>query len=727
MSRPNIIVFALVFLLSCNFQLASADETRWPALASFDFEDGQAAGWQPNDATHWRVVKQGGSFVYELTAPGEQGKVRAPTSWSLLSGHDVTSFVFTGRMKCGVDPANTYRDLCIFFHFQDPTHFGYVHFSARSDDVHNIIGLVNGADRIKINSEPPGKSTFRLTDTSWHQFKVTYDAGTGRIEAFLDDMETPILTAVDKTLAHGQVGIGSFDDTGCFDDLKLWGIAERGQKRTDQMAAASVPLSDYEKLILDVCRTVVSSFRAHPDAVWPGYNLAEQTYLVYVPKKWVLLFNPPGPVDGFTAYPEGWSDLGTKALYHAGSYADLVGQLAFDFEVGGVKTVAVGLPENPQGYPSPLDAYLAGFIVHEAFHQFQSGHFGEITWQREERYPILDRENTALAALEMRILMDAVSRAEAGARPEVEDRLRMFAAVREERWRVGREFVSQYEQGLEIREGTAQYVQIKALSLMKGAAGLDGFKSISLPGQLDGDFRNRFSEEAVSPEDMPRNRIYPVGAALGFLCDFLGLDWKPLAQAAGPEFAFHTLIDAKIGTGGTRPDELVSGAKKAYGYDRIVTATSTLIEAYHGGYLRDLEAFEKQPLERLEIGFSYRGISRARNSLGKTWLVDKGSKSLCNKYRVFTLKNADLTLQVQYAGIYEENDWDGKRKKVVFYIPSIQGATLDGETVDLTQEFSGPFRTLEIKGASMSLKILKPGTIIRKGRTIAITVAGTIG
>jgi len=194
-----------------------------PLLVSADFEDGRATGWQPNDPEHWRVVDRDGSRVYELTAPGEQGNVRAPTSWSLAAGHEVSSFVFTGRMKCAADPANNKRDLCVFFHFQDPTHFYYVHFSSSSDDVHNIIGLVNGADRVKINLEPAGKSIFRLIDQKWHEFKVSYDAASGRIEAFLDDMAAPILTAVDKTFAHGLVGIGSFDDTGFFDDLRLWG------------------------------------------------------------------------------------------------------------------------------------------------------------------------------------------------------------------------------------------------------------------------------------------------------------------------------------------------------------------------------------------------------------------------------------------------------------------------------------------------------------------------
>jgi len=721
----------LILLIgTCVFTWCLALQTSappFPLVANADFEDTKAVGWQPNDPAHWRVIQQDGSFVYELTAPGEQGQIRAPTSWSLLAGHDVTSFVFTGRMKCGVDPSNTYRDLCVFFHFQDPTHFGYVHFSARSDDVHNIIGLVNGADRVKINSEPPGKSIFRLTDTNWHQFKVAYDAASGRIEAFLDDLETPILTAIDKTLGHGLVGIGSFDDTGCFDDLKLWGIEEQGGRRSGRLADRHNPLSEHEKMVLDVCRIIVSTFRANPAVVWPGYNLAEQTYLVYLPKKWALLFNPIGEVEGFTACPEGWPGFGTKVLYHQGSYADLVGQLAFDFEVGGVKTVAIGLPEDPQGLPGPLGLYLAGFIVHEAFHQFQAVHFGEIPWQREERYPILDRDNTALAALEMRILMDAVSRAQAGARREVEDLLRTFISVRRERWRAGGEFVARHEQGLEIREGTAQYVQAKALSLMKGAAGLDGFTSISFPGLLEEDFRTRFRDEAVSPEDMPRNRIYPVGASLGFFCDFLGLDWKPQAQAAGPEFAFDRLIFEKIGAGEEPPIDLITRAKKVYGYDKIATATDRLIEEYHRGYLRDLEAFEGQPLERLELEFSYRSISRSRNSLGKTWLVDKGSKSLCSRYLVYTLKDADLTLQVQEAGVYEENDWDAKRKKVVFYVPSIQSVTLDGKPVDLAKVLSGPFRTLEVAGQSMRLTVLKPGTITRKGKMITIKVAETIG
>ena len=228
-------IFGRGFLLSLIVVAAfphtpAQDPSHLPLLAQCDFENGSATGWRPNIPGHWRVVSMDGTMVYELAAVGEQGKIRAPTSWSLWSGHEVTSFEFTGRMECYTDPAVAGRDMCIFFHFQDPAHFYYVHFSAESAGVHNIIGLVNGADRVKINVEPAGLSAARLTDKSWHQFKVVCDAESGEIRAYLDDMTTPVLTARDRTLGHGLVGVGSFDDTGCFDDFRLRGTLGGVQK-----------------------------------------------------------------------------------------------------------------------------------------------------------------------------------------------------------------------------------------------------------------------------------------------------------------------------------------------------------------------------------------------------------------------------------------------------------------------------------------------------------------
>jgi len=213
-----------VLMVGC----AEVDGRELPFLGGYDFENG-AEGLAPKVEESWQVAEEDGSMVYQLLTPGEFGEIRAPTAWSVLPAFPVGSFVFSGRLKCHTDPEVAVRDMLVLFHYQDPTHFYYVHFAASSDDVHNIIGLVNGADRVKINREPPGESIFRLTDAGWHDFKVTFDSGTGEIQAFLDDMETPILTASDTILPHGLVGVGSFDDTGSFDDLMLWG--EAGNRR----------------------------------------------------------------------------------------------------------------------------------------------------------------------------------------------------------------------------------------------------------------------------------------------------------------------------------------------------------------------------------------------------------------------------------------------------------------------------------------------------------------
>lgn len=194
-----------------------------PPLVTDDFEAGDSQRWEPNVPENWQIGGEQGARVYQLTAPGTPGEIRAPTSWSLLKDIDVSGFIFTGNLQCASPVDNPHRDMVIIFHYQDPTHFCYVHFSAVSDDLHNIIGLVNGADRVRISREAPGESIARLTDMRFHAFKVSCNGETGEIEAYCDDMQIPILTAQDKTLGHGLVGVGSFDDTGSFDTIRLWG------------------------------------------------------------------------------------------------------------------------------------------------------------------------------------------------------------------------------------------------------------------------------------------------------------------------------------------------------------------------------------------------------------------------------------------------------------------------------------------------------------------------
>ena len=114
-----------------------------------------------------------------------------------------------------------HRDAVVFFGYQDPAHFYYVHLGKKADDHANQIFIVNDAPRAKISKTSTDGTNW--TD-DWHRVRVTRRVSDGRIEIFFDDMQTPVMTAVDKTFAAGRIGLGTFDDTGDWDDVKLYGV-----------------------------------------------------------------------------------------------------------------------------------------------------------------------------------------------------------------------------------------------------------------------------------------------------------------------------------------------------------------------------------------------------------------------------------------------------------------------------------------------------------------------
>lgn len=200
-------------------QEASAGE--FPLLFKDDFESGFAKGWQPGDPAAWKVVARDANHVYALVGQSKyQPKVRSPVNISLMEDVNVADFVLEVRLQSSTRDY-PHRDLCLFFGYQDPTHFYYVHFGKRADPHANSIFLVNGAPRVSIARTRTDGTNW--TD-GWHRVKlVRRTQGAGPIEVYFDNMQKPAMTAEDKTFAWGQVGVGSFDDTGNFDDVRLWG------------------------------------------------------------------------------------------------------------------------------------------------------------------------------------------------------------------------------------------------------------------------------------------------------------------------------------------------------------------------------------------------------------------------------------------------------------------------------------------------------------------------
>lgn len=145
-------------------------------------------------------------------------KHRSPIHIALLKQYPLTDFVMDVELMSTTE-AYDHQDLCLFFGFESPEKYYYVHIAKAADmNAHNVF-IVNGADRKNIAKETT-KGVEWKQDT-WHTVRLVRQASTGKIEVYFDDMTKPIMKAEDKTFQTGLVGFGSFDDTGRFRRVAL--------------------------------------------------------------------------------------------------------------------------------------------------------------------------------------------------------------------------------------------------------------------------------------------------------------------------------------------------------------------------------------------------------------------------------------------------------------------------------------------------------------------------
>jgi hypothetical protein len=190
-----------------------------PEVTREDFEQG-ADRWRPTDAKSWKVLETPEGKVYNLFADSKYApKHRSPVNIAILDDTVVGDFSLDLKLQSTVEDYN-HRSLVIVFGYQDPSHFYYVHFGKKTDDHANQIFIVNDAPRVKISTKTtPGTNW----DDAWHRVKITRNVADGAIAVYFDNMQEPVMTAVDKTFAWGKIGVGAFDDLGNFDDIVLRG------------------------------------------------------------------------------------------------------------------------------------------------------------------------------------------------------------------------------------------------------------------------------------------------------------------------------------------------------------------------------------------------------------------------------------------------------------------------------------------------------------------------
>jgi hypothetical protein len=508
--------------------------------------------------------------------------------------------------------------------------------------------------------------------------------------------------------------------------------------QTQSAPAASLEPTDL--ITLQVCEGILHLFQDSPDAVWPGFDLSSRPFVVYRPNRWALLLGHRGEAPGFGAYPSTWPELGFPTFFHAGRYENLSGQLVFGFPVGDKNAVAVGIPDDLSAVPGagnvPAEAFLLGYIVHESFHQYQMEHFGNVESPSEERYPILDVENSALAALEMHVLLAAVAEAERGDQQACAEAAGQFVAVRAERWKRADEFVKTFEPGLELWEGTAKYVEVRAIALtgaLRYTARVPTEKplpelliGLTVPRLLRMNFEERLTEGAIAPDDMPRNRVYPVAATQCFLLDVLGIDWRVAAQRAAADFSYLALLHERLALDERELERLLARVKERHGYDQLKTVTVAQIEKYHAGFEEALATFERQTGMRVEVTLPTNGLARSRTSFGRKWLMDGGRRSLCRNH-VYVLRRSDTRLEIRESMVLELNDWEARKRTAISFAHGAVEVTVDGKPVALDDGLEARFERVSLHADDVSVESSAPGTIRRLNGRLLVDLAPRSG
>jgi hypothetical protein len=200
-----------------------------PLVFTDDFEH-DVGRWEMTDADptkpFWELVRAdpkfgNGTQVLRVLGPSNyQPPHRSPHSIALVKDIVLSDFELTVQVQSTNVDAGPHRDMCVFWGYQDAAHFYYVHLGAKPDPHACQIFIVNDAPRTAITTKTASETPWRL---DWHTIKVVRRVDDGLMEVYFDNMDEPHMAAVDKHFVWGQVGLGTFDDNGNWDNFQLRG------------------------------------------------------------------------------------------------------------------------------------------------------------------------------------------------------------------------------------------------------------------------------------------------------------------------------------------------------------------------------------------------------------------------------------------------------------------------------------------------------------------------
>ncbi|HVX65951.1 MAG: hypothetical protein ACM336_16760 [Acidobacteriota bacterium] len=173
--------------------------------------------WSVPDAADWKIDREDSVPVLRLLKAREPlPGPRRPIQFA------VAETPAYRRLTIEADAMPLGEGLMVVFAYRDAAHFNYAHLATNTGvqfPVHNGIMHVYGGERVRISPES-GPPAFTASGR-WHHVKLEHDAATGAVSVTVDGRANPALSAVDRSLGAGKIGLGSFDETGAFKNVKI--------------------------------------------------------------------------------------------------------------------------------------------------------------------------------------------------------------------------------------------------------------------------------------------------------------------------------------------------------------------------------------------------------------------------------------------------------------------------------------------------------------------------
>lgn len=215
-------LFIVSFIFSLKLLAQATIPNNYKLVYAQDFELPQAINdFEMTDASVWKITKENNGHVLELTSQSKyEPIVRSPFNIAMIKNIVVGDFILEVKLNQNGREYD-HRDLCLMFGINNASNFYYTHIATKPDDHAHSIFIVNDEPRTSIATKRSNGVNWGDTD-SWHTARVVRKVKEGIIEIYFDDITHPIIEAKDTHFVSGKIGVGSFDDTGKFDDIKIW-------------------------------------------------------------------------------------------------------------------------------------------------------------------------------------------------------------------------------------------------------------------------------------------------------------------------------------------------------------------------------------------------------------------------------------------------------------------------------------------------------------------------